>query len=101
MIRQKKKTMRRLYLRQIQFFKSVIWQYLEKKKRWTLFKTINLAKNRSIHVETGWFKKKIDETSKSKVNMIYSFLSLEFHMRHYNDNNCLYRIYLLLKKRQH
>lgn len=46
-------------------------------------------------------KKKIDETSKSKVNMIYSFLSLEFHMRHYNDNNCLYRIYLLLKKRQH
>lgn len=50
--------MRRLYLRQIQFFKSVIWQYLEKKKRWTLFKTINLAKNRSIHVETGWFEKK-------------------------------------------
>lgn len=46
-------------------------------------------------------KKKTDETSKSKVNMIYSFLSLEFHMRHYNDNNCLYRIYLLLKKRQH
>lgn len=46
-------------------------------------------------------KKKIDETSKSKVNMIYSFLSLEFHMRHSNDNKCLYRIYLLLKKRQH
>lgn len=93
--------MRRLYLRQIQVFKSVIWQYLEKKKRWTLFKTINLAKNRSIHVETGWFKKKVDETSKSKVNMIYSFLSLEFHMRHYHDNNYLYRIFLLLKKRQH
>lgn len=58
--------MRRLYLRQIQFFKSVIWQYLEKKKRWTLFKTINLAKNRSIHVETGWFKKKLTKLQNRK-----------------------------------